>query len=58
MSLSEAWQLVGKRCAIVVQLDGTERIIAPADYANVARMLYAAADAVADKAMPIVHTKQ
>jgi hypothetical protein len=58
MKMSHAWQMLGKRCAIVVQLDGTERIIAPADYANVARMLYAAADRVADYATPTVQTKQ
>lgn len=56
--LSQAWKLLGKRCVIVVQLDGAEQIIAPADYANVALMLYAAADAVADQVPPKVATKQ
>jgi len=58
MKVSRAWQMLGKRCAIVIELDGLERVIAPADYANVARMLYAAADRVADYAAPPIHTKQ
>jgi hypothetical protein len=41
-----------------VQLGGTERIIAPQDLPNIARMLYAAADAVADETLPAVKTKQ
>ena len=58
VQLVHAWQLLGNRCAVVVQLDGIERIIMPQEPANTARMLYAAADAVADEAMPTVQTKQ
>ena len=58
VQLVHAWQLLGNRCAVVVQLGGTERIIAPQDLPNIARMLYAAADATADETMPSVQTKQ
>jgi len=58
VQLVHAWQLLGNRCAVVVQLDGIERIIMPQDAPNTARMLYAAADAVADETLPAVKTKQ
>lgn len=58
VNVSHAWRILGKRCAVVIEIDGVERIIAPDDPANIARMLYAAADAVADRAMPPVPTKQ
>jgi len=58
VQLVHAWQLLGNRCAVVVQLDGIERIIMPQDAPNTARMLYAAADAVADETLPAVQTKQ
>jgi len=58
VQLVHAWQLLGNRCAVVVQLDGIERVIAPQDLPNIARMLYAAADAVADETIPAVQTKQ
>jgi len=58
VQLVHAWQLLGNRCAVVVQLGGAERIIAPQDLPNIARMLYAAADATADETMPSVQTKQ
>ena len=58
VQLVHAWQLLGNRCAVVVQLGGAERIIAPQDLPNIVRMLYAAADAVADETLPKVKTKQ
>lgn len=59
VQLVHAWQLLGNRCAVVVQLDGIERVITTqGDLPTTAGMLYAAADAVADETLPAVKTKQ
>lgn len=59
VQLVHAWQLLGNRCAVVVQLGGIERVITPqGDLPQTAGMLYAAADAVADETLPKVKTKQ